>query len=156
MITNRDKTTFFLKGYVNKNQIFESRPIETSMQVLGHQICNLAIKLQVDFDENKNIIFSCLSKDELKNSRPSITMELYTNNQVLMYCTKDGIKLKNLAIEMALICEKMQAGVEDLVFDWGKEEKRQITSGKTLKTDRYQAEGRSIPDGGDFRSLDDE
>ena len=154
-MSNR-QTTFFIKAYIGKQLIVDSKPVETTMESLGHKIANLAIQSQIEFDENQDHIFRLLSIDVIENARPSLTVEIWLNGEVFIFCTKKKIQLRNFGIEFSLICETIQAGVEDFHFNWNKQQFDIINSGKTLNTDRYNVRGQNISKGNDFRSLDKE
>ena len=154
-MSNR-QTTFFIKAYIGKQLIVDSKPVETTMESLGHKIANLAIEAQIEIDENQNHLFRFLSKATIENVRPSLTVELWLNGEVFIFCTKKRIQLRNLGIEISLICETIQAGVEDFYFNWNKQQFDIIGSGQTLNTDRYNVRGQNISKGKDFRSLDKE
>ncbi len=149
-------TRFYVKVYVNKQKVLQSRPVDTTMMALGHQISNLATQIQMEFENRKDTIFGQLSTNSIKNARPSLTVELYTNDQVFLLCTIDRIKLDNVGIEIALTCEKIQAGIEDIVFNWDHEKFESIDKHQKVTTDRYTATGAEIAPGSDFRSLNDE
>ena len=148
------QTTFFIKAYIGQQLIVDSKPVETTMESLGHKIATFGISAQIEFDERKDHLFRLLSKDAIENARPSLTVELWLNGEVFIFCTKKKIQLRNLDIEISLICETIQAGVEDFHFNWDKQDFDIINSGKTLNTDRYNVRGQEIPKGYDFRSLD--
>ena len=99
-MSNR-QTTFFIKAYIGKQLIVDSKPVETTMESLGHKIANLAIQSQIEFDENQDHIFRLLSIDVIENARPSLTVELWLNGEVFIFCTKKKIQLRNLGIEFS-------------------------------------------------------
>ena len=47
-------TRFYVKVYVNKQKVLQSRPVDTTMMALGHQISNLATQIQMEFENRKD------------------------------------------------------------------------------------------------------